>query len=78
MFENIHRIEFDEFNKIKAMFSGENERVPFAKVIDPGKKNVEDWMGDLERMMQRSVKKQLLHSIEEYAKPEIPRKEWVL
>ena len=30
------------------MFSGEGERVPFVKIIDPVVKNVEDWMGDVE------------------------------
>ena len=33
------------------MFSAEKERVPFVKVIDPNNKNVEDWMGELEDMM---------------------------
>ena len=30
------------------MFSGENERVEFVKIIDPVSKNVEDWMGEVE------------------------------
>ena len=29
------------------MFSGENEKVDFAKPVDPVKKNVEDWMGEV-------------------------------
>jgi len=38
------------------MFSAENERVPFAKFVDPVAKNVEDWMGELEDMMRLSVR----------------------
>jgi len=34
------------------MFSAEKERVKFFKVVDPNNKNVEDWMGDVEDMMQ--------------------------
>ena len=48
MFENINSIEFDEEKKIHAMFSGEGEKVPFVKIIDPVARNVEDWMGELE------------------------------
>lgn len=29
------------------MFSAEKERVNFVKVLDPNKKNVEDWMGEV-------------------------------
>jgi len=38
------------------MYSGENEEVKFVKFIDPVKKNVEDWMGELEIMMKKSVR----------------------
>jgi dynein heavy chain len=30
------------------MFSAENEKIPFVKVVDPNGKNVEDWMTDVE------------------------------
>ena len=52
MFENINSIEFDDAKKIHAMFSAEGERVGFYKVVDPNKKNVEDWMGEVEDMMK--------------------------
>lgn len=48
------------------MYSGERERIEFVDQIDPGKRNVEDWMGDLEEMMKTSVKHELLKSIDEY------------
>lgn len=52
-------IEFDEKKKIHAMFSSENERVPFIKPLDPNNKNVEDWMGELEDMMKASIRNEL-------------------
>lgn len=58
------------------MYSGENEEVPFVKFVDPVKKNVEDWMGELELMMKKSVRAALMRSVENYK--EIPRKEWVI
>ena len=47
VFENVQEIEFDKEKKIHAMFSAEKERVNFVKVLDPNKKNVEDWMGEV-------------------------------
>jgi len=38
------------------MFSAEKERVGFFKNVDPQRKNVEDWMGEVERMMKLSVR----------------------
>lgn len=58
------------------MFSGEGEEVKFVKPVDPNKKNVEDWMGELENMMKKSVRNVLLRSVANYV--EVPRKEWVL
>lgn len=58
------------------MYSGERERIEFVDMIDPGKRNVEDWMGDLEEMMKTSVRHELLKSIDEYKQME--RTEWVL
>lgn len=48
VFENINEIEFKEDKKIKAMMSAEKEKIDFVSLIDPVKKNVEDWMGELE------------------------------
>ena len=33
------------------MFSAEREKVDFVGLVDPVKKNVEDWMGEVEAMM---------------------------
>ena len=56
VFENMHQIEFDVNKKIVAMFSAEKEKIGFVKAVDHNKKNVEDWMGELERMMKISVR----------------------
>ena len=55
----MHQIEFDVNKKIVAMFSAEKEKIGFVKAVDPNKKNVEDWMGELERMMKNSVRQVL-------------------
>ena len=57
------------------MFSAEKERVSFFKFVDPNKKNVEDWMNEVENMMRLSVRAALLNSITQYTK--VARKEWV-
>ena len=76
MFENINTIEFDDEKKIHAMFSAEGEKIDYVKVLDPNKKNVEDWMGEVEDMMKLSVRAALLKSINDYSIR--PRHEWVL
>jgi dynein heavy chain len=50
------------------MFSAEKEKVKFVTKVDPVKKNVEDWMGEVEDMMKSSVRAALLYSIEDYPK----------
>jgi dynein heavy chain, axonemal len=76
VFENINSIEFDDEKKIHAMFSAEGEKIDYVKVLDPNKKNVEDWMGEVEDMMKLSVRAALLRSIEDYVTR--PRHDWVL
>jgi dynein heavy chain len=76
VFENINSIEFDDDKKIHAMFSAEGEKIDYVKVLDPNKKNVEDWMGEVEDMMKLSVRAALLKSITDYSVR--PRHEWVL
>jgi len=49
-------IEFKPDKKIIAMFSAEREKVNFVSHVDPVKKNVEDWMGEVETMMQLSIR----------------------
>ena len=76
VFENIQEVEFDKDRKIGAMFSAEKEKVQFFKIVDPNRKNVEDWMTELESMMKQSVRAALDRCIKEYAFTK--RKEWVL
>jgi dynein heavy chain len=58
------------------MFSAENEKVAFPKHVDPNKKNVEDWMGELEDMMRVSIREALLTAVKDYAKQK--RSEWAI
>jgi dynein heavy chain len=76
VFENMADLEFKEDDTIVAMMSGEGEKIPYVKKVDPKDRNVEYWMGDVEKMMQLSVREVLLNSIEDY--PTKPRTEWVL
>lgn len=76
VFENINEIEFDNDKKIHAMFSAEKEKVDFVELVDPNKKNVEDWMGEVEEMMCKSVRAALFNSVQDYVKRH--RSEWVL
>jgi dynein heavy chain len=43
--------------------SAEKEKVAFAGFVDPVKKNVEDWMREVESMMMKSVRAALLKSV---------------
>ena len=45
------------------MYSAENEKINFVEIVDPLKKNVEDWMTEIEEMMKRSVRYELNRSI---------------
>lgn len=66
MFEAVADLEFRDDDTMVAMFSGEGEKVDFVKKIDPKDRNVEYWMGDVEKMMIMSVRNVLLKSIEDY------------
>ena len=63
VFENMADLEFRQDNTIVAMFSGEKEKIMFDDVVDPREKGVEFWMGEVERMMYRSIRQVLLNSI---------------
>ena len=58
------------------MLSAEHEKIPLDKIIDPKKKNVEDWMNEVEEQMKSSMRTVLLKSIKDYTKK--PREDWVL
>ena len=76
VFEAMADLEFKDDDTIWAMFSGEGEKINFVKKIDPKDRNVEYWMGDVEKMMQFSVRNVLLKSIEDYTVR--PRNDWIL
>ena len=76
VFENMADLEFKDDDTIVSMFSSEGENIKFVKKIDPRERNVENWMGDVEKMMVNSVRAALLNSIEDYK--ENDRIKWVL
>lgn len=69
-------LEFKDDDTIWAMYSGEGEKIDFVRKIDPKERNVEFWMGDVERMMQSSVRSALWKSIEDYVVR--PRNDWII
>jgi dynein heavy chain len=78
-FEAIYSVEF-RGNKasgytIHSMKSGEGEVVPFAEALTV-KGSVENWLSDVEKMMQRSILLVVRDSCVSYAT--VPRPEWVL
>jgi dynein heavy chain len=76
VFENMADLEFKPDKTIIAMYSGEKEKINFFETVDPRDKGVEYWMGEIERMMFKSVRAVLLYSIQDYLKK--ARTEWIL
>lgn len=76
VFENMADLEFKDDDTIVSMFSAEGENIQFVKKIDPRDRNVENWMGDVEKMMCTSVRAAFLYSVEDYKTKK--RIEWVL
>ncbi|XP_077969677.1 dynein axonemal heavy chain 1-like isoform X2 [Styela clava] len=74
-FENIAKIKFESDMSMTQMISGEGEMVDFSEKLFPTG-NVEDWLGEVERVMRESVRKQCELAIEAY--PNTKRTEWVL
>jgi dynein heavy chain len=75
VFEAMTDLEFKDDDTMQAMISSEGEKVQFVKKIDPKDRNVEYWMGDVEKMMIASVRHVFLLSLEDYTQK--PRVEWV-
>jgi len=75
-FEAIDKLEFQDDLQITAMFSVEKERVPFSEVMYP-KGNVENWLGEVERIMRASVRQSYMNSNEAYSAENCDRKQWV-
>jgi dynein heavy chain len=59
-----------------AMISGEGEKIEFVKKIDPKDRNVEFWMGDVERQMIASVRNVIHFGITDYLERE--RNDWIV
>ena len=58
------------------MFSGEGECIQFVKKIDPKDRNVEFWMGDVERQMIASIRAVIEYGITNYLERE--RNDWIV
>jgi dynein heavy chain len=76
VFEAMADLEFADDDTIHAMYSGEGEKVNFVKKVDPRDRNVEFWMGDVEKMMIASVRHVLEFSVLDYK--ERPRNDWII
>lgn len=59
-----------------AMISGEGEVIQFVRKIDPTGRNVEFWMGDVERQMIASVRAVIEFGITDYL--ERDRNDWIV
>ena len=75
VFEAISDLTFQMDDCMTSMISGEGENIQFVRKIDPKDRNVEFWMGDVERQMVASVRNVIEHGIFDYL--ERPRNDWV-
>ena len=76
VFENMADLEFKSDKTIIAMYSGEREKIQLLETVDPREKGVEFWMGEVERMMFRSVRHVLKYSVDDYLVK--ARTDWIL
>ena len=76
IFENIAALEFDEKKQIVAMQSSDGEKIQLVDKLNPTSKNVEYWMGDVEKMMFSSIRHEMLEAIKHYEQQD--RVEWIL
>jgi dynein heavy chain len=78
-FENINKLHFSSEKTdeavITAMYSAEEEKIEFVRPINPAKKAVEYWLGEVEQAMKDSVQYQLNRAIADYN--QCSRAEWV-
>ena len=77
-FEGIAKLEFDEIQDIKAMFSSEGEKIQLSEVISTAEARgaVEKWLIHVERVMILSVKEVVQNAYVAYANDD--RKNWVV
>uniref|UniRef100_H2YF96 Dynein heavy chain linker domain-containing protein n=1 Tax=Ciona savignyi TaxID=51511 RepID=H2YF96_CIOSA len=69
------QITFEKDMRMTEMVSGEGESVEFSEELYPTG-NVEDWLGEVERVMLESVRAQCAKAVAAY--PDNKRTEWVL
>jgi dynein heavy chain len=66
VFEAISDLTFQMDDCMTSMISGEGENIQFVRKIDPKDRNVEFWMGDVERQMVASVRNVIEYGIFDY------------
>jgi len=76
VFEAIADLEFMDNDCMVAMMSVEGEKVEFVKRVDPKDRNVEFWMGDVEKQMVMSVRNIFEQALLDY--PVQDRNHWVV
>lgn len=76
VFEAIADLEFRDDDCMVAMMSVEGEKVEFVKRVDPKDRNVEFWMGDVEKQMIASVRNIFEQGLKDYATQE--RNTWIV
>ena len=75
VFEAIADLDFRADDCMMAMISSEGERIDFVKKVDPKDRNVEFWMGDVEKQMTSSVRNVFQLGLEDYTVRD--RNEWI-
>ena len=75
IFENIHNIELQDDKIILKMISNLGEKVPLKNIISIERKNIEDWMKELQNSMFETVKQCMERCLRAYQRP--PTKEWI-
>ena len=76
VFEAIADLEFKDDDTMVAMMSVEGEKVDWVRRVDPKDRNVEFWMGDVERQMIQSVRHIFEEGLKDYAQQE--RNQWII
>jgi len=75
VFEAIADLTFQKDDCMTSMISDEGEEIQFTKKIDPKDRNVEFWMGDVEKQMCASVREVVEYGITDYL--ERDRNDWI-
>lgn len=76
VFEAIADLEFRDDDCMVAMMSVEGEKVEFVKRVDPKDRNVEYWMGDVEKQMIASVRNIFEIGLQDYTLQD--RNQWII